>query len=157
MKWLRLLLRLSLGGLFLVLSLDKIRYPLVFAEALKAYELVPEIFLPVLVLILPWLEFTAGLFLILGLLQRGTSLVLALLSLSFTLLVGITLARGLDIQCGCFTHETLARVSWKHLLFDLLLLSSALSIYRWGPGPFALDLLLLGPKEKPSNPTQRDS
>lgn len=144
MSSLRLLLRLLLGGLFVVLSLDKIRYPLVFAEALSDYDLLPAILIPVLAVVVPWVELFSGLFLILGILSRGASLLLAGLSATFTGIIGITLLRGLDIDCGCFTHQTLARVSPFHFIFDLALLLVALSLYRWGPGPLSLDLLMVG-------------
>lgn len=157
LKWLRLLIRLLLGGLFFALSLDKIQHPRVFAEAVLAYDLLPAITIPVAAVVLPWLELSAGLFLVLGLLSRGSALLLALMSGLFTVMVGITLARGLDINCGCFTEATWAIVNWRHLVLDLTLLLSSLALYRWGSGPLALDRFLFGAKSAESENGQTDS
>lgn len=155
MKYLRLLIRLWLGGAFVILSLSKIRYPLIFASALEAYRLLPPSLIPLGALIVPWLELIGGSCLLLGLLGRGASLLLGALSAAFTAMIGITLLRGLDISCGCFIGENLARVSWKHLVFDLLLVASSVVIYRWGPGPLTLDRALLGPARKANDEAAR--
>lgn len=155
MKFFRLLLRLWLGATFVVLSVGKIRYPLVFASALEAYRLLPATLIVPTAIVVPWLELLAGGCLVLGLFQRGASLILGVLSVTFTVMIGLTLLRGLDINCGCFTGENLARVSGAHLVFDLLLVASSAALYRWGPGPLALDRVLLGAAREANDESSR--
>lgn len=153
MKWWRLLGRLLIGGLFLYLSLDKIQHPRVFAEAILGYDILPPIAIPVLAVGLPWVEFFAGLFLLLGLLSRGSALLLLLMSLGFTAMISIALLRGLDISCGCFTEATWSVVNWRHLVFDFILVGIAGSLYKWGVGPLSLDRILLRPAESDDGQT----
>lgn len=144
MKFVKLLLRLWVGATFAVLSAYKIRFPVVFAAAIQGYDLLSPRLIPLAAVAVPWMELLAGVCLILGWLSRGATLVLGVLSLSFSMMVAVTLARGLDINCGCFTNESLARVSGGHLIFDLLLLLATVLLYRQGPGPLSLDLLRTG-------------
>jgi putative oxidoreductase len=51
---------------------------------------------------LPWIELVAALALILGVRARSGAMVAAALMAAFTLAVLIAMARGLDIECGCF-------------------------------------------------------
>lgn len=137
--WLRLLARLLLGGVFLVLSLDKLRYPRIFGEAIAGYDIIPPLWIPSLSLSLPWLEFWVGLTLVLGFYYRASALLLGLLSVGFSLMISTALWRGLDISCGCFRESAWSALGSKHLAFDLCLAMLAAAIYRWGPGPFSLD------------------
>lgn len=143
-KWSRLFARLLLGGLFLVLSFDKIQHPRLFAEALVGYDLFPMFTVPSLALFVPWVEFLGGLFLVLGLLSRGSALLLLGLSTAFGLISLITLLRGLETECGCFTGAEWATVSWSHFSVNILMAAIAASLFRWGVGPVSLDLFLAG-------------
>lgn len=51
--------------------------------------------------LIPWLEVVAGLCFMLGILRKGTWLVMFGLVLAFTVAVGSAWWRGLDISCGC--------------------------------------------------------
>jgi hypothetical protein len=96
-----------------------------FAEAILAYQLLPEALVGLAATGLPWLEMAVGLLLVLGSLQetvdrlavglklnfktgltgamfRRSSLLLILLQIGlFILVLGVTMARGLKIDCGC--------------------------------------------------------
>lgn len=147
MPWLLFLTRLSLGGVFLYLSLDKIQHPRVFAGAIMAYDVVPPILIPVSAVVFPWVEFFAGLCLLLGLLHRASALLIGLMSCLFFVMVASALARGLEIGCGCFSQPFLAKISGLHLFFDALLCLGAWLIWRRGPGPMSMDRLLFGAEE----------
>ncbi len=94
--------RLALGLVFLLASLDKIVHPEGFARLVDNYHLIPEVLVPGLALVLPWIEAVCGLFLCAGSLTRGASLTLGLLLLVFMSALGLNLARGLNVDCGCF-------------------------------------------------------
>lgn len=97
--------RVALGCVFIYASLDKIRHPELFAEAVYNYQLLPEVAVNMVAISLPWLELVSGLFVLLGIWTRGSILLLGGMMLTFFGALGINLARGLDIHCGCFTTQ----------------------------------------------------
>jgi len=54
-------------------------------------------------LFLPWLEAICGLMLVSGFLVKGSLLIVDSLLVVFLLIFVITIFRGLDISCGCFS------------------------------------------------------
>jgi uncharacterized membrane protein YphA (DoxX/SURF4 family) len=139
------LARWILGGVFLVASASKIPHPVDFAQSISNYALLPPSLIPLPALIVPWLEATAGLFLILGFLSSSSALVLGILSATFGLAVLTALARGLSIECGCFIGNE--PISWLHPLFDLVLIGLAVYVLRQGPGVYAFDNRVVRPPE----------
>jgi hypothetical protein len=106
-----LVLRLALGGIFLYASIDKIIHPQAFAEIIFNYHLLPDVLINAAALILPWLEAILALFLIMGwFLPGAVVLVNALLALFWAALL-FNLARGLDINCGCFSTQDAGHTS----------------------------------------------
>lgn len=97
------LCRLTLGGLFIYASIHKIAQPQEFAKIIYNYRLFPEFSIYISAAVVPWLELTAGLFLIIGIFTRASAAMLSTLLLLFTIAISINLARGLDFNCGCFT------------------------------------------------------
>ena len=132
------LARLLLGGVFIWASLDKIVHPVEFAASVNNYRILPLSLVNSVALGLPFLEAVCGGCLILGLLSDSSALLVALMSLIFALATTSALARGLDIQCGCF-HSHGPAMAWGAPLVDLLLLALALFVLRAGPGRWALD------------------
>ena len=100
-----LLVRVFLGGLFIVASLDKIADPAAFATSILNYKIVGPTLAMVIATILPSLELLCGLSLILGLYPRTSAILITLMLAGFTLLIISALLRGLDISCGCFTQD----------------------------------------------------
>ena len=98
--WLRTL-EVILGGLFFYAGLQKVLHPYEFAEAVLAYQLLPESLVGLAVAGLPWVEIAAGLCLVVGLKRRSCLLILAGLVAGFLVVILITMARGLKIDCGC--------------------------------------------------------
>jgi uncharacterized membrane protein YphA (DoxX/SURF4 family) len=132
-------LRLILGGLFVVSSWGKLRYPRIFAEALLMYDVLPENLVTLVALVLPWLELLAGLFMIVGYRYRGSALILGALALLFVFVLSSAVWKGLDISCGCFVGVDWLRVDWKHILVNLFLVQIAGLIFLKGPGVWALE------------------
>jgi len=122
-------LRIVLGCVFIYASLDKIRHPDFFAEAVYNYQLLPEVAVNLVAIWLPWLELLSGVLLILGLWVRGSVLVLSGLLLVFLGALGINLARGLDIHCGCFTTQSAHTMTVLDLFRDSLFLLLAFYLF----------------------------
>lgn len=100
-----LVARVFLGFLFLYASIEKILYPGVFAEIVYNYRILPDNMIHVAAVILPWLELLVGLFLILDIWLSGAILMANALFMAFLAAIAFNIARGLDIDCGCFSSE----------------------------------------------------
>jgi len=124
-----LVARIVLGCVFIYASLDKIRHPELFAEAVYNYQLSPEVAVNLVALWLPWLELLSGALLVLGVWVRGSSLILSALMLVFLAALGINLARGLDVHCGCFTTQGSDPLTIFTLFRDSLFLVLALFLF----------------------------
>ncbi|MCG2773907.1 MAG: DoxX family membrane protein, partial [Desulfobacterales bacterium] len=137
-------LEVVLGGLFFYAGLQKVLHIHEFAEAVLAYQLLPESLVGVAVAGLPWLEVVAGFCLVAGLKRRSCLLLLAGLVAIFLVVILITMARGLKIDCGCGLFFQ-RQVGMGAVLEDAVLLIWAAGLYRWellraekyGPGSVA--------------------
>lgn len=125
-------------------ALPKIADPPAFAHLIYNYRLLPGGLVNALALVLPWVELLAGLALILGVWKKEAAVVAAVLLLVFIVAIGINLARGHAVDCGCFDvrsagksrDELLAEMKWV-LLRDvglLLLAAQVLAAERVASG-----------------------
>jgi uncharacterized membrane protein YphA (DoxX/SURF4 family) len=111
-----LLIRIFLGGLFVVASFDKITDPQAFANSILQYKVVGPTLAMCTATILPSLELLCGVSLIIGLYPRGCALLATLMLVGFTILVSSALLRGLDISCGCFTQDpNISKIGYKKI------------------------------------------
>lgn len=132
MKWLQnptlgLICRLILGGVFVYASIDKIMQPDQFARIVFNYHLVPANLINIFAVILPWVEFGAGIFLILGIWPRAAGTILTALVVVFLLALAINWIRGVSLECGCFTVSSKAKTAIGDLILrDVALLLVAI-------------------------------
>ena len=101
-KSLLLVFRLALGGLFVYAGVVKVFDPLDFAQDIRNYRLVGQSLSFMAALVLPWLEILAGVALAAGIWKRASALIISGLLVFFIALTLVTIARGLDVECGCF-------------------------------------------------------
>jgi hypothetical protein len=101
-------------ALVLILALaapHKILDPAQFAQDLAAYQLLPEMFVNVAALVLPWLEMLVA---ILLLCRAWTGPALFLANAMFAAFLGAVVSahlRGLDVNCGCFSASAASAAS----------------------------------------------
>jgi uncharacterized membrane protein YphA (DoxX/SURF4 family) len=131
--------RLIVGGVFIYAGYVKIIDPAGFAKNIYQYQLLPsDLFVNLSALFLPWLEVVCGAALILApRLRRGASLwILAMLAV-FTTAVIISLARGLDISCGCMsTDPNAAKIGWKKVAENVgLIVLTLIAFVKAGQHP----------------------
>jgi len=101
--WVDLGLRWVLGGLFVLASIHKIADPAAFAKIVYGYDLFPAAAINLIAILLPFIELTAGLALVIGVYPRAAAVVLSGLLTAFILVIGINALRGHVFDCGCFS------------------------------------------------------
>jgi putative oxidoreductase len=145
-------LGLALGVVFFYAGLVKHFHPYEFAEAILAYRLLPPSLVGLAAATIPWLELATGFLLALGYLlevvgclalglgfaggasllggikRRSCLLLLILLSFIFLIILMITMARGLKIDCGCALSSQ-RQVGPVAALEDILFLALAAWLY----------------------------
>lgn len=118
---LTLISRLFIGGVFIYASFYKIIEPASFAKSIWYYHMVPGSLINLMALVLPWLELLTGLALITGVWYRGAVLWANAMLVIFVIALASAIARGLDIDCGCFKAAQSATGSaWNALIWDLV-------------------------------------
>lgn len=121
---------MGLGALFFYAGLQKLLHIYEFAEAVLAYQILPEFLVGLVAAVLPWMEIIAGLCLVAGLKRRSCLLIISGLLTAFLLVISITMARGLKIDCGCGLFFQ-RQVGLLVILEDLFLLAWAAGLYMW--------------------------
>ncbi len=124
-RFLNIALRLILGGVFVFAGALKIYEPAKFALDIANYRLVPHILINLFAITLPWVEVLAGLLLIAGVWLRASALIVLAMTIMFFLAISSALARGLDIECGCFGTVGGRKIGLTSLAFDTGLLCMA--------------------------------
>jgi uncharacterized membrane protein YphA (DoxX/SURF4 family) len=96
-----------------------------FARDIHNFRIVPVAGENLIAIVLPWIELTTALSLVLGVRARAGALVAACVVTVFTAAVALALARGLNVECGCFGVASAARVGGAKLAQNLAILAVA--------------------------------
>ncbi len=124
------ILRIGLGLVFLYASIWKIRDPEAFAGAVAAYKVLPYYLNYVVAATLPWIEAACGILLVSGYRVKAAAGIVIALNIAFILLLVSTVARGLDIDCGCFRQGGDKTPAWVVIMRDFFFLAAAVVIFR---------------------------
>jgi len=129
-KWFILTLRILVGAIFFYAGAIKLQEPLRFADSIATFRMVPDEFINILALGLPPFEIIVGLLLIPGWHSRSAAFCVVLLTVVFAIVLGQALARGLEVDCGCFgAGQPSPFKSWLALWRDLVLMAGAAWLY----------------------------
>jgi len=127
----RRVLALGIGVLFIYAGATKIVDPVQFAADIANYQILAWPLAIRLAFYLPWLELVCGLALVFNRLLPGA----LILTLGLTaVFIGATIlakARGIDVTCGCFgSASNHLSFAW-HLALDFGMLAIMLGLWFW--------------------------
>ncbi len=141
MKWINLVLRLILGGIFVASAVAKISNVQVshyhvtqfsyapdlkqFAQDVTNYHVPPRELANLVAITLPWIELLAGGLLVCGIWKQASALVITAMMILFLSAISWALAHGYDISCGCFGTVDARKVGVTALAQDTALLAIA--------------------------------
>lgn len=126
-----MILSLSLGVVFLVSAIPKLRHPRGFVVTVLTYEVLPVRLAPLVARLLPAIEMLLALLLLSGIACRLASLAVALLSGGFAMAVGINILRGRAIDCGCFGRRWQRQIGPLVVVQDLALVGASILVARY--------------------------
>ncbi len=96
--------RAVLASVFFLAAIHKIMDPESFAVLVFRYHLLPDAWINLVAITLPWVELVVAWTLLVGSRYKTAAIWSSLILLSvFSIVVGFNLLRGLEIACGCFT------------------------------------------------------
>jgi uncharacterized membrane protein YphA (DoxX/SURF4 family) len=147
-KWVSLLVRLGLAAVFFFAGASKVTDLDASGRAVIAYELMPTGIAMTLGAVLPFFEIALGLLLLLGLATRLAAWIGAAVLVAFISGISSAWARGLNIDCGCFSKggdlppgQTPNYL--PEILRDLVFLAMAIFLIVFPASRFSLDGWLL--------------
>lgn len=130
-KWFLLLLRLTLGGVFIYAGVLKIADPQAFADSIVTFSMLPKETINLLALTLPPFEILLGILLVGGWKLRSASFAIAILCFVFAVALVQAIIRGLEVDCGCFGGGDPSPLGvWLSLGRDLALFGISVWVYR---------------------------
>ena len=150
--WISTVARLGLAAVFLTAGLLKVDDLAASGRAVNAYRLFSYDTAKVIGAVQPFLEIALGLLLLIGLAVRLSAAIAALLLVIFIAGIVSAWARGLQIDCGCFSKGgELAPGQHPNYLWDILrdvgLLVVAVFLLMTPRTRISVDSFLLGPEE----------
>jgi uncharacterized membrane protein YphA (DoxX/SURF4 family) len=138
--------RLVLAAVWLVAGFAKVGDPAGMVRSVRAFRILPESLVHPVAYAVPFVEIGLGLLLVVGVAVRTFSAVSALMLAAYIAAVASAAARGLRIDCGCFSSGgDLAAGASTHyteeIVRDSAILVLALLLVRWPRGYLAVDRL----------------
>ena len=137
--WLVLVLRIAIGGIFVVAGASKVGQAAAFAAQIAGFRLLPEPLIAPLAVMLPYWEIVLGGLLILGLFTRIAAWVGVVLFATFDLAIASAVVRGMTVSCGCFGPNDATVTTWAEVARDAVFVALALIVAVRPPGALALD------------------
>ncbi|MCP4583411.1 MAG: DoxX family membrane protein [candidate division Zixibacteria bacterium] len=128
--WFIFIVRLAVGGFFVWASVDKIMHPEAFAKIIHNYRILPPEYINLLAIVLPWIEIVAGVCLMVGYKYRGANLLILGMLVVFIVALAASYARGLNINCGCFSTATSVKSNllWR-IVEDILMAAGCVLVF----------------------------
>lgn len=134
------LARWILAVVLLTSALSKLPNQHRFVFVVLTYRILPRRLARIYGMMLPWLEASVGILLLLGIVTRIGGILSALLLASFTIAVGLNVVRGrTDLDCGCLGSRHRHKISGKVLARNIVLMILSLDVMLFANGYLAID------------------
>jgi len=138
------IIRIFLGGLFLLLGCAKLYDPESFSGVIARYDILPQIFIGYAAVTIPVMEVLIGLLLVFGYKVRAAAAVSILLMMLFIMFIGINIIRGRSFDCGCFDAKQFGldineNISAWLILRDFIFLAGFALVFRAERHMFSLE------------------
>ena len=117
--------RIAIGVIFLAAALPKIGDTASFAKQVHNFRMVPIALENLFAMCLPWIALVIAMALLLGIRARAGALLASGLMVVFIVAIAQAVARGLDIECGCFGTADASSVGLTKLAEDFVMLALA--------------------------------
>ncbi len=140
-KYFLLASRFVLGFIFVFAGIEKISDPSGFANSIYNYKILPLFAINTLAILIPWIEFVSGLLIIFGIALKENALIINLFLISFIVLITVSLFRGLNIDCGCFSTTGGETIGIQKIVEDMLLLILGILIFLFPSDELTLQSL----------------
>jgi len=135
-----LTVRIALAAVFAAAALPKLAEPHAFAIAVLNYDILHgNVAVNLVAVTLPMVELLAAVLLLAGLRVRAAAGVCLLLLIVFLAGLVSAVARGLDINCGCFDPSGTSSIGWWDITRSVLLVGLAMLCMWLGPGRWSVD------------------
>ena len=137
--------RYGLGFVFLGASIPKLLARADFQAALANYRILPDRLVAPVAQWLPRIELAAAAALFAGVFVTAVGLAVVTLLLVFAVAVGVNLARGRQIDCGCSGFTARRTISWPAVARNVALAVVAVTATIWSTsGSNASAALIVG-------------
>lgn len=127
-RWVALGARVALAAIFAFAAIPKLGDPAAFARDIDNYHVLPVEWAATAAMMMPPLELVVALALLVGIHARGAALVSAGMLLVFAAAMAQAIARGIDLDCGCFGSALAMQVSGWSIARNVALASLSLPI-----------------------------
>lgn len=136
-SYISLLLRIYIGVVFIYASLHKIAHPDMFAIDIATYDILPLYLVNLMAIILPYIELTSGILIIIGPFQKEGALLISGMMCMFLIALIIAIYKGINASCGCFASQSVEEdpISYKTVIRDLSWLLIALYVLLFDKRP----------------------
>lgn len=118
----------ALAAVFIYAGGVKLGSPQAFSDSIASFAILPNWLINPLAVVLPVFEIVAGLAVISGIQRRAALLAIVALTAVFTLAFASAIARGIQVDCGCFGPASSSK-PWIALARDVLLLAVGVVLY----------------------------
>lgn len=132
--YLTLAVRLLVGGTLIFSGVTKLTEHSEFVTIVNSYDLLPEVLGTKYAMVLPWLEFIFGAYLILGIQIRLSALVSVLMAISFTVANINVIVRGDEHCASCFGDVLTLPVAYSLSIDMLIIMAGVFLVIMGGRG-----------------------
>jgi uncharacterized membrane protein YphA (DoxX/SURF4 family) len=131
--------RFALAAVFLLAGLAKLPRRRDFVAVVRAYELLPSRWVSPVAGAIPMLELGLAAALSAGAATRWVAMLVVIVLVVFSAAVGVNLARGRQLDCGCFAVGAPRRLTWLLVARNAVLAAMASVVFVADARVFGVD------------------